>query len=99
MTTCLHCGSPIVEARAPAGFCCTGCSHVHGLIASCGLGKYYELRGDAVAPVAPALLEPRDFSWLAQRVAAAAAAPGPAALRLGRRGVSCLRRVWVLAKI
>lgn len=99
MPDCLHCGTPIVATHAPAGFCCSGCAHVHGLIANCGLDKYYDLRGGVVAPVAPALMEPKDFSWLAARVAEAEAAPGPAELRLGLRGVSCIGCVWLVEKL
>ena len=30
------------------GFCCAGCEQVHGLIVGCGLGRYYELRAEAI---------------------------------------------------
>lgn len=99
MSSCRHCGSPITDSRGPAGFCCTGCAAVHDLIESCGLEKYYDLRGGVIAPVAPALLEPKDYSWLRARMSAAEAAAGPAEIRLGLRGVSCIGCVWLIEKL
>jgi Cu2+-exporting ATPase len=96
-SSCRHCGSAILDRRAPAGFCCQGCEQVHGLILSCGLARYYELRTDAIAPVDAAILRGGDFGWLREAQAQAATA-GRKSLRLGIRGVSCIGCVWLIEK-
>jgi Cu2+-exporting ATPase len=94
---CRHCGSAILDRRAPAGFCCQGCAQVHGLILSCGLARYYELRTEAIAPVDATILRGGDFTWLraAQSLADSA---GSRSIRLGLRGVSCIGCVWLIEK-
>jgi Cu2+-exporting ATPase len=68
--TCAHCGlraatggataavGPAVDAAlADPWFCCAGCRAAHAVIAGCGLGEFYRLRGataQAGAPPAPA---------------------------------------------
>jgi len=43
-TACVHCETPVPEARGDSTFCCTGCEIVHAAIAEHGLEKYYALR-------------------------------------------------------
>ena len=97
MTACRHCGSAILDRRAPAGFCCQGCEQVHGLILSCGLARYYELRTEAIAPVDAAILRGGDFHWLRAAQAEAEKA-GLLSMRLGLRGVACIGCVWLIEK-
>ena len=61
---CRHCGSAVLNRLAPPGFCCAGCEQVHGLIVGCGLGRYYELRAEAIAPINETILGAQDFAWL-----------------------------------
>jgi Cu2+-exporting ATPase len=96
--SCRHCGSAILNPLAPAGFCCAGCEQVHGLILSCGLERYYELRSTAIAPVNETILGSHDFDWLreAQKTGDSA---GRRTLRLGLRGLSCVGCVWLIEKL
>lgn len=57
---------------------------------------------DAVtAPADPALLEPRDYAWLREAVAAAETAAGPAtpSLEIEVQGISCAACVWLIERI
>ena len=57
--SCLHCGLPLprdgVSAGIPKGYCCRGCAAVAALLRDQGLGRYYDLAGDKVRPVASSL--------------------------------------------
>jgi Cu2+-exporting ATPase len=97
ITACRHCGSAILDRRAPAGFCCQGCAQVHGLILSCGLVRYYELRTEAIAPVDATILRGGDFTWL-RAAQSLADRTGSRSIRLGLRGVSCIGCVWLIEK-
>ena len=70
---------------------------MHGLILSCGLARYYELRTEAIAPVDATILRGGDFEWL-RAAQAAAEQSGTRTLRLGLRGVSCIGCVWLIEK-
>jgi len=94
---CHHCGSTILDRRAPAGFCCQGCEQVHGLILSCGLARYYELRTKTIAPVDVTILRGGNFEWLRTAQTQAESA-GTRSIRLGLRGVSCIGCVWLIEK-
>ena len=96
--TCRHCGSAILSRLAPAGFCCAGCEQVHGLIVGCGLGRYYELRAEAIAPINETILGARDFDWL-QEAQSAADAAGRRSLRVALRGLACVGCVWLIEKL
>lgn len=96
--TCRHCGSAILSRLAPPGFCCAGCQQVHGLIVGCGLGRYYELRAEAIAPINETILGARDFDWL-QEAQAAADASGRRSLRVALRGLACVGCVWLIEKL
>lgn len=95
---CKHCGTAILNRWAPEGFCCTGCAQVHGLILSCGLARYYELRSDTIAPVNATILGARDFDWLATAQAEQDKQPRPG-LRVALRGLSCVGCVWLIEKL
>ena len=95
---CRHCGSAILNRLAPPGFCCAGCEQVHGLIVGCGLGRYYELRAEAIAPVNETILGAKDFEWLQQAQSAGDAA-GRRTLRVALRGLSCVGCVWLIEKL
>lgn len=95
---CRHCGSAILNRLAPPGFCCAGCEQVHGLIVSCGLGRYYELRAEAVAPINETILGAKDFGWL-RDAQSAGDASGHRTLRVALRGLSCVGCVWLIEKL
>jgi Cu2+-exporting ATPase len=95
---CRHCGSAILSPLAPAGFCCAGCEQVHDLIVGCGLGRYYELRSDAIAPVNETILGARDFEWL-RDAQLAAERTGRRTLRVALRGLACVGCVWLIEKL
>jgi len=97
IAACRHCGSAILDRRAPTGFCCQGCEQVHGLILSCGLARYYELRTEAIAPVDATILRGGDFAWL-RTAQAQADITGTRSMRLGLRGVACIGCVWLIEK-
>lgn len=95
---CKHCGAP-----SPSGeFCCAGCAYVFRLVHDEGLDAYYKIKDEVVAPADPALLQPRDYAWLAeaQREAEAAARDGRApSLVLEAQGISCAGCVWLMEKV
>ncbi|MEI7651368.1 MAG: ATPase P, partial [Verrucomicrobiota bacterium] len=96
--TCRHCGSALLNPLAPTGFCCAGCEQVHGLIVSCGLGRYYELRSEAVAPVNETILGSHDFDWL-RAAQEGSDLSGRRSLRVTLRGLSCVGCVWLIEKL
>ena len=71
---------------------------MHGLILSCGLARYYDLRTETIAPVDATILRGGDFAWL-REVQAQAESIGRRSLRLGVRGVSCIGCVWLIEKM
>jgi Cu2+-exporting ATPase len=91
---CLHCGGDL-GAGAAGGFCCTGCKVVHGLIASGGLLRYYDLRGGVIGPASPASAA-RDLKWLDALESALASSDGPRRVDLDLQGVQCAACVWLL---
>ena len=95
---CRHCGSAILNPLTPAGFCCAGCEQVHGLILSCGLERYYELRSEAIAPVNETILGSHDFDWLRDAQKSCDLA-GRRSLRVALRGLSCVGCVWLIEKL
>ena len=54
MVACAHCGLAVPAGRIAAGaarqFCCAGCEVVAEALAEHGLGAYYRVAGDALAP-------------------------------------------------
>jgi Cu2+-exporting ATPase len=96
--SCRHCGSAILSPLAPPGFCCAGCEQVHGLIVGCGLGRYYELRAEAIAPINETTLGAKDFEWLRAAQSSADDA-GRRTLRVALRGLSCVGCVWLIEKL
>lgn len=99
--SCKHCGSPVPEGRGD-GFCCAGCAYVHDLLHARGLDHFYDLKGGkALPPVAPQSLRERDYEWLEQLAAQAAAGRQgqPAELRLALQGISCVGCVWLIEKL
>lgn len=98
-TGCLHCGTPLSAGQVD--FCCTGCAYVHSLIKQTGLARYYTLKPAIIPPVAPASLQPVDFSWLRDRqlLAEASARDGVAELSVQIQGLSCVACVWLVDQI
>ncbi|HWA25553.1 MAG TPA: heavy metal translocating P-type ATPase metal-binding domain-containing protein [Lacunisphaera sp.] len=98
---CLHCGTPLAtEAARAEGFCCAGCSYVHRLVHEHGLEGYYRIRDAVVAPVDPAVLQPRDYAWLAELQAEAERlATGTPEMVLEVQGISCAGCVWLIEKV
>jgi Cu2+-exporting ATPase len=96
--TCRHCGAP-----SPKGdFCCAGCAYVHRLVHEEGFDAYYRIKDEVTAPADPALLQPRDYAWLAEarREAEAVATNGRAPhLVLEVQGISCAGCVWLIEKV
>jgi Cu2+-exporting ATPase len=104
MATCAHCGTGFSAGSADERYCCRGCEFVADLISEEGFEKFYELKqGLAVAPVKSRPFEEHDFSWLADKVAAAeqdARGQGcEARLDLGLEGISCVGCVWLIQRL
>ncbi|NDV60859.1 HAD-IC family P-type ATPase [Puniceicoccales bacterium CK1056] len=99
--TCIHCGTPFsVAGRRDSEFCCNGCEYVSNLIRKEGFDHYYDLRDRRIAPVAPAAMQPRDYSWLETRAAdCEKASPKLAEMVLDLEGISCVGCVWLIEKI
>lgn len=96
--SCKHCGAPSPQGE----FCCAGCAYVFRLVHEEGLDAYYTIKDDVTAPADPALLQPRDYAWLADalREAEAATEDGRAAnLVLEVQGISCAGCVWLIEKL
>lgn len=102
-TTCIHCGTPVPPRAGDARFCCTGCAHVHELLLSQGLERFYDLRGSqTLAPVSPQALRERDYEWLSELVSEAETSAEQEAvvrLRLGIQGLSCIGCVWLIERV
>ena len=100
--SCKHCGTPFTT-DTDQDFCCAGCAHVHSLINSRGLSRFYSLRGKTIEPVSSAATRPTDFNWLREATTSAeeeATAQGkPARLELDLKGVSCIGCVWLMEEI
>lgn len=99
--TCVHCGTPFSAAgRRGSDYCCNGCEYVAKLIHKEGLDHYYDLRDRQITPVAPAALQPRDYSWLETSAAESEkASPKLAEMILDLEGISCVGCVWLIEKI
>ena len=95
---CIHCGTPFEPVAHRAEFCCAGCEFVHNLILKNGLGRFYDLRGDAGLPVKSLVFRRRDYSWLADLVKNAETS-GAATLTLDLQGISCIGCVWLIEKL
>jgi len=94
---CRHCGAP---SRAEE-FCCAGCAYVYRLVHEQGLDAYYRIKDTITAPADPALLEPRDYDWLAKAAAAAEQRSGAAtpSLEAEVQGLSCAGCVWLIERL
>lgn len=94
---CRHCGAP---SRAEE-FCCAGCAYVYRLVHEQGLDAYYRIKDTITAPADPALLEPRDYDWLAKAAAEAEARSGAAtpSLETEVQGLSCAGCVWLIERL
>jgi Cu2+-exporting ATPase len=91
---CLHCGGDLAIG-AGDGFCCVGCRVVHGMLATGGLLRYYDLRGGVIGPAStPA--SARDLKWLDALEAGLAASEGPRRVEFDLQGVQCAACVWLL---
>jgi Cu2+-exporting ATPase len=91
---CLHCRTPL--ARGDVDYCCTGCRHVHELLESEGLDRYYALRGErTLAPVGPHTVQ-QDAPWLELLEAELGSGAGPRRLALDVQGVQCGACVWLI---
>lgn len=95
---CRHCGAGLAEGNGTE-FCCAGCAYVFRLVHEHGLEGYYRMRDSVVAPVGSAVFQPRDYAWLAERVAAAEKAAVTAELTLAVQGISCAGCVWLIEKL
>jgi len=95
---CKHCGAPSPQGE----FCCAGCAYVFRLVHEEGLDAYYRIKDEVTPPADPALLQPRDYAWLAeaQREAEMVATNGRApVLVMEVQGISCAGCVWLIEKI
>ena len=95
-TSCPHCGSIVLDARA-APFCCAGCQGAHDLLRAAGLDRYYALRDGPGRPV----LRTRglDHRWTEPLVAAIAGADPVARVDLDIQGVHCSACVWLIERL
>ena len=102
---CRHCGTPCPPDAGDDGFCCAGCGFVYGLIHDQGLEQYYAIKGRArTGPVGNRVFEPRDFTWLTNRVAKAeekAEEDGEplASGEFSLGGISCIGCVWLVERL
>lgn len=97
---CRHCGTAFDPAGGHGEFCSPGCAAVHAQIVRDGLERFYELKDRAVAPAGGAVLQPRDYGWLAEAAAAAeAGAPKAAELVLDVQGIACVGCVWLIERL
>lgn len=92
---CLHCGNPLerFHREEDGPFCCAGCRTVYHLIQGEGLGRYYDLRPDALPPASD--LRPDSFSWLDPIVDSAEGGQ----LRLDIQGLHCAACVWLIEEL
>lgn len=96
-TSCQHCGSSFAGGGA---FCCAGCRAVHDLLLGEGLGRWYELRGGAVAPSVGDARAQVDRTWLELATTELAASPrGLRKVPLDVQGLSCSACVWVIDEL
>lgn len=95
---CHHCGTPFVVRGEEREFCCTGCRYVFELIQAQKLGRYYDLRSEAVQPVGNRVFHPGQWQWL-EEMAHRAEATGTAELIVRVQGLSCAACVWLVEEI
>lgn len=97
-TGCAHCGLPFGPGRV-GDFCCTGCQAARGLLESCNLEKYYELRDGNGAPVDERSKAGSD-PWLDELVAMVEARSGETLpVFLDIQGLHCAACVWLLERL
>ena len=97
-SVCRHCGAPSPQGE----FCCAGCAYVFRLVHEEGLDAYYRIKDEVTTPADPALLQPRDYVWLAeaQREAEEIATNGRAPVLVTEvQGISCAGCVWLIEKL
>jgi len=94
---CRHCGAPSRSEE----FCCPGCAYVFRLVHEQGLETYYRIKDAITPPADPALLEPRDYGWLAEAATAATTRAGgrTPSLEVEVQGLSCAACVWLIERI
>ncbi|MBL9037256.1 MAG: heavy metal translocating P-type ATPase metal-binding domain-containing protein, partial [Archangium sp.] len=93
---CLHCRSEVPPGAESASFCCRGCEAVHGLLLEQGLGRYYELAGASVNPVAEPTAT-RSHAWLQPLLERTEQEAGPlCTLQLDVQGLECAACVWLM---
>lgn len=99
---CRHCGRPFRTSARETEFCCSGCRFVCHLLHKRGLEDFYRY-GEGRVPVADAVFQEREWSWLrelqqaAERKAASGASS--AELTLAIQGISCAGCVWLLEAV
>ncbi|MCC6781658.1 MAG: HAD family hydrolase [Planctomycetes bacterium] len=99
---CAHCGLPLPSGRPFGVYCCPGCEVVHGLLASEGLARFYELGGGRGRPIGAA---PRvgDLGWLSiLEDRAPRSGDGDAAVvqvQVDVQGIHCAACVWLLQQV
>jgi|CZKU01.1.fsa_nt_gi Cu2+-exporting ATPase len=96
--SCLHCGLPVDGARR-AGFCCSGCQAVYGLLHSEHLDAYYGFRGARGVPITDRHVERRDTKWLEAVEARLRAGGGHARVTLDVQGLHCVGCVWLIDEL
>jgi Cu2+-exporting ATPase len=90
---CLHCRTPLV--RGDVDYCCTGCRHVHELLESEGLDRYYALRGERTLAPVPRQASSHEAPWL-EVLEAESRGAGPRRLALDVQGLQCGACVWLI---
>lgn len=94
---CKHCGLLVPSERRSSDYCCSGCESVHGLLASEGLLRFYELGGSATGAVGTPPRVP-GLDWLPELEAKAPAGP-VLRLVLDVQGIRCAACVWLLQTV
>jgi Cu2+-exporting ATPase len=67
---------------------------VHGLIASQGLGQFYDMQEGGVAPAPSTVFQKRDYAWLQELSQTA-----EGVLTLDIQGLSCLGCAWLVERL
>jgi Cu2+-exporting ATPase len=91
---CRHCRTPL--APGDDAYCCGGCRHVHELLTSAGLDRYYALRGECTLAPVPELRRQHEAPWLELMEAETPAAAGMRRVVLDVQGLQCAACVWLI---
>ncbi len=104
---CAHCGDRVprgmVERDTSLPFCCTGCRAVYQVIHGCGLDRYYAVRREAGATMAPPRVTSRRYGEFDdptfRRLYVRETGPGCASVELFLPAAHCAACVWLVERL